>query len=47
MINQQALSAAIQSLHILPAQLKNDSGVVGVAALAVRLFASKGGYRDV
>jgi glucokinase len=46
-VRQQALSAATQSLHILPAQLKNDAGVVGAATLAMRLFGSKGGYRDV
>jgi len=46
-IAQQAREAASQPLHILPAQLKNDAGVVGAAVLAMRLFASKGEYRNV
>jgi glucokinase len=46
-VRRQALSAATQSLHILPAQLKNDAGVIGAAVLAMRLFSSKEGFRNV
>jgi glucokinase len=46
-VRRQALSAATQSLRILPAQLKNDAGVIGAAVLAMRLFSSKEGFRDV
>ena len=46
-VRRQALSAATQSLHILPAQLKNDVGVIGAAVLAMRLFSSKEGFRNV
>jgi glucokinase len=40
-VRQQALSAATQSLTILPAQLRSDAGVIGAAALAMHLFAGK------
>jgi glucokinase len=46
-VRLQALSAATQSLTILPAQLKNDSGVVGAAVFAMHLFAGKEGFHDV
>ncbi len=46
-IRQRALSAATQSLHILPAQLKNDAGVIGAAVLAMQRFVSKEGFRHV
>jgi glucokinase len=46
-VRQQALSAATQSLAILPAQLRNDAGVVGAAALAMHLFAGKEGFHHV
>ena len=46
-VRRQALPAATQSLHILPAQLKNDAGVIGAAVLAMRLFSSKEGFRNV
>ena len=46
-VRQRALSAATQSLHILPAQLKNDAGVIGAAVLAMQRFVSKEGFRDV
>jgi len=46
-VRRQALSAAIRPLHILPAQLKNDAGVVGTAALTVHLFAGKEEFRNV
>ena len=37
-IRQQALRAAIISLQVVPAKLKNDAGVVGAAAFAIRSF---------
>jgi glucokinase len=47
-VRQRALAAAIEPLQILPAQLHNDAGVVGSAALAMQTFNgrfSRGGYR--
>ena len=47
-VRQRALAAAIEPLQILPAQLHNDAGVVGAAALAMQTFNrlfSHGGYR--
>jgi glucokinase len=47
-VRQRALAAAIEPLRILPAQLHNDAGVVGAAALAMQTFNrlfSHGGYR--
>jgi glucokinase len=46
-VHQQALSTATQSLAILPAQLRNDAGVVGAAAFAMHLFAGKEGFQNV
>jgi glucokinase len=46
-VRQHALSAATQSLTILPAQLKNDSGVVGAAAFAMHFLASKKEFHRV
>ncbi len=46
-VRQRALSAARQSLQILPAQLKGDAGVIGAAVLAMQRFGSKEEYRDV
>jgi glucokinase len=40
-VHQRALDAATASLQVLPAQLDGDAGVVGAAALALRLFAEK------
>ncbi len=40
-VQQQALSAATLTLQVLPAQLKNDAGVIGAATLAIRHFMSK------
>jgi glucokinase len=46
-VRQKALSAATRSLQVLPAQLKNDAGVIGAAALAIHLFANVEGPRNV
>ena len=46
-VRQRALSAATQSLEILPAQLKGDAGVIGAAVLAMQRFVSKEEFRDV
>ncbi len=46
-VRQKALSAATRSLQVLSAQLKNDAGVIGAAALAIRLFTSREGSRNV
>jgi glucokinase len=45
-IRQKALSAATRSLQVLPSQLKSDAGVIGAAALAIRLFTSREGSRN-
>jgi glucokinase len=34
-VRQRALAAAVEPLQVLPAQLHNDAGVVGAAALAM------------
>lgn len=41
-VRQRALAAASAPLQVLPAQLHNDAGVVGAAALAIRLVAKRG-----
>jgi len=46
-VRGQALSAATQSLAIVPARLRNDAGVVGAAALAMRLFEGKEEFHHV
>ncbi len=40
-VKKQALFAATEQLDIIPAQLGADAGVVGAAALAMRLFEAK------
>jgi glucokinase len=40
-VRQRALAAAREPLQVLPAQLHNDAGVVGAAALALRTDAGK------
>ncbi|MCL4465573.1 MAG: ROK family protein [Chloroflexi bacterium] len=42
-VSEQALEAASTALQVLPARLHNDAGVVGAAALAMRLLAKEGG----
>jgi glucokinase len=41
-VRGQALAAACSSLLVLPAGLRNDAGVIGAAALAIRTFMEKG-----
>jgi hypothetical protein len=40
-VHQRALAAARDPLQVLPAQLHNDAGVVGAAALALRSAAER------
>ena len=40
-IVKNALAAAVSSLQVLPAFLKNDSGVIGAAAIAIDSFGKK------
>jgi glucokinase len=40
-VRKRALPAATKPLQILRAELGNDAGVVGAAALAIRTFTSK------
>ena len=42
-VSERALEAASKALQVLPAQLHNDAGVVGAAALVMRLLAKEGG----
>jgi glucokinase len=42
-VRQRALAAAQVSLQVLPAQLQSDAGVVGAAALAIRVAAERKG----
>jgi glucokinase len=41
-IRVKALRAASENLQVLPAELHNDAGVIGAAALAMRRFGAKG-----
>lgn len=42
-VHSRALKTATASLQILPAKLKGDAGVIGAAALTIRLFQNEGG----
>jgi glucokinase len=41
-VRQRALATALAPLQVLPAQLHNDAGVIGAAALAMHLVAERG-----
>ena len=41
-VSERALEAASKALQVLPAQLHNDAGVVGSAALMMRSLAVQG-----
>ena len=43
-VSKRALATASEILRVVPAGLHNDAGVVGAAALVMRLLANEGGH---